>query len=235
MNLSLYALTGALNSAFILLSVLGVGAQLRRILQRKRDPATAAEPTAVLSLNQFSVSLLAYFGFFVYGYSLQPFNHYIVWPRLLACLVVLLILREIWRDRRSRAAAIVYGSAIVLVLAGLAGLLFGSRFVDHGRQVSAILLVVVTVLLAQGYAHQIALIWRAGRTGAVSLRMSQFILLMDCSSIAFGLAMGLAEGWPLLLLASVSALTKLAILWLFRWERSSELARQRRAAVLVPA
>ena len=70
-----------------------------------------------------------------------------------------------------------------------------------------------------------------GRTGAVSLRMSQLILLMDISTIvfafafAFAFAMGLRLGWPLLLLAVVSGSTKLIILWLFRWERRSAAAK----------
>lgn len=34
----------------------------------------------------------------------------------------------------------------------------------------------VTALLVQGYAHQIRLIWRSGKTGALSLKMSQLIL-----------------------------------------------------------
>ena len=63
-----------------------------------------------------------------------------------------------------------------------------------------------------------------GRTGAVSLRMSQLILLMDISTMVFAFAMGLRLGWPLLLLAVVSGSTKLIILWLFRWERRSAAA-----------
>jgi len=96
--------------------------------------------------------------------------------------------------------------------------------VDEGRVLASAMIVAVTALLAQGYAHQILLIWRSGRTGAVSLRMSQLILLMDISTVVFAFAMGLRLGWPLLLLAVVSGSTKLIILWLFRWERRNEVA-----------
>jgi len=225
-----YTVAGAINTAFILLSLVGVWAQLRKVWHRRASGTPGAIATDILSLNQFTVSFLAYLSFFVYGYSIQPFNHFIVWPRLLASILVLLILREIWMDRRSRAAISGLALACLALLCALAGLVWGQRHVDEGRVLASAMIVAITVLLAQGYAHQILLIWRSGRTGAVSLRMSQLILLMDISTIVFAFAMGLRLGWPLLLLAVVSGSTKLAILWLFRWERRStgaEIAERR--------
>jgi hypothetical protein len=87
------------------------------------------------------------------------------------------------------------------------------------------------LLLAQGYAHQISLIWRSGHTGAVAIRMSQFILLMDISTIALAINIGADNSWPLLLLACTSAITKLIIMYLFRWVRVSEQAKIRRTIV----
>jgi len=219
-----YTVAGAINTAFILLSLVGVWAQLRKVWQRRASATAGAIATDILSLNQFTVGFLAYLSFFVYGYSIQPFNHFIVWPRLLASVLVLLILREIWTDRRSRAATVSLVVACVALLCALLGLVWGQRHVDEGRVLASAMIVAVTALLAQGYAHQILLIWRSGRTGAVSLRMSQLILLMDISTIVFAFAMGLRLGWPLLLLAVVSGSTKLMILWLFRWERRSAVA-----------
>lgn len=219
-----YTVAGAINTAFILLSLVGVWAQLRKVWQRRASATAGASATDILSLNQFTVSFLAYLSFFVYGYSIQPFNHFIVWPRLLASVLVLLILREIWTDRLSRTATASLVVACVALLCALLGLVWGQRHVDEGRVLASAMIVAVTALLAQGYAHQILLIWRSGRTGAVSLRMSQLILLMDISTIVFAFAMGLRLGWPLLLLAVVSGSTKLIILWLFRWERRSAAA-----------
>ncbi|WP_180278406.1 hypothetical protein [Janthinobacterium sp. BJB301] len=229
---SLYAIAGSLNSLFIVVSLLGLWSQLQKIWRRKHDASLGAgQATDILSLNQFTVSFLAYCAFFVYGYSITPFNHYIVWPRLIASLIALGILYEIDRDRRSRASRHALLACALLLGAGVAGLLFGPTFTDEKRVMSQSLIVAVTVLLAQGYAHQIRLIWRSGRTGAVSLKMSQFILAMDVSTIFFACAMGLATGWPLLLLACVSATTKLIIMWLFRWEKASPAARMKRQAL----
>lgn len=229
---SLYAFAGSLNSLLIVISLYGLWSQLKKIWQRKQDHHIASgKRTEILSINQFTVSFLAYCAFFVYGYTITPFNHYIVWPRLLASLIALGILFEIYRDRRSTTARYALLACALLLCAGIVGLMFGPTFSDQKRLISQSLIVAVTLLLAQGYAHQIRLIYRSGKTGAVSLKMSQFILAMDISTIFFACVMGLSTGWPLLLLASVSATTKLIIMWLFRWEKTSPAAHSKRQAL----
>lgn len=226
----MYNTLGTVNAFFILFSLLGVYAQLQTIQRRKVSLATKNSTTELLSQNQFSVSFLAYFAFFVYGYSIAPFNHFIVWPRLIASVLVCAILYEIWRDRRSSVSRVCFFVAVLALIVGIAGMLFSEQFTDESHFVSTSLIVAVTVLIAQGYYHQIRMIVRSGRTGAVDLRMSQFILIMDVSTIAFALSMGLEDGWPLLLLATVSGLTKLVIMYLFRWVKVSGVAYERRRA-----
>jgi chromate transport protein ChrA len=224
----LYSIAGTLNSIFIFVSLFGIWSQVKKVWVRKKSVECSETPTELLSLNQFTVSFLAYWSFFVYGYSIRPFNHFIVWPRLIASVLVLVLLYEIFRDRKTRASLISLIATTCLMSVGILGLLFGKTFVDEGRTVSQCLIVAVTLLLAQGYAHQIRLIVLSGKTGAVSLRMSQFILAMDVSTLFFASVMGLETGWPLLLLASVSAATKILIIWLFKWVEQSPVARQRR-------
>ena len=90
---------GTINTCFILFSLIGVFSQLRTIWRRKH--ANEQHPTHILSLKMFSISFLAYYSFFVYGMSIQPFNHYIVWPRLCASILVAFILYELWKDRKT--------------------------------------------------------------------------------------------------------------------------------------
>ncbi|MCX7290948.1 hypothetical protein [Janthinobacterium sp.] len=152
---TLYAFAGSLNSVFIVVSLFGLWSQLQKIWQRKRDASLAhGKTTDILSINQFTVSFLAYCAFFVYGYSITPFNHYIVWPRLAASLIALAILYEIDCDRRSRTSRNALLACALLLCAGVAGLAFGPTFSDEKRVSSQSLIVAVTVLLAQGYAHQ---------------------------------------------------------------------------------
>ena len=226
-----YQVAGSINSAFIILSLYGIWAQLQKVWQRKQTLASG-QVTAVLSLNQFSVSFFAYWSFFVYGYSIHPFNHFIVWPRLLAALLVLLVLVEIARDRQQFTNKLVAGIAASMLVVGLIGLLLtlyvGSGWQDQGKLISQTLIVVITCLLAQGYLHQIKLIVETGTTGAVSIRMSQFILMMDCSTLVFASTMAWQNAWPLVLLATVSAITKVVIMYLFYWVRTSPAAAFKR-------
>ena len=64
--MDLYNVFGVINTIFILFSLLGVFSQLRTIWLRKQQASTQHSPAELLSLNQFSVSFLAYFSFFIY-------------------------------------------------------------------------------------------------------------------------------------------------------------------------
>ncbi len=225
--MNIYNFLGSINTIFIFVSLIGVLSQVKTIWQRKRQEINGGS-TELLSINQFTVSYLAYFSFFIYGYSIEPFNHYIVWPRLIATVLVGIILYEIWLDRKTRMSFSILITAFLLLLAGSYGLFYGDTFIDKGRYVSTIIILVISVLIAQGYYHQIRLIIKSGSTGAVDLKMSQFILMMDISTVAFALSMGISNGWPLMVLAITSGITKLIIMYLFKWVKISPIAMQRR-------
>ncbi|MCW8108147.1 hypothetical protein OPS25_06535 [Alteromonas ponticola] len=230
--MNFYDVAGTVNTAFILVSLYGVFSQLKKIGRRKRTSDNSVRPTALLSINQITVSYLAYLSFFIYGYSIEPFNHYIVWPRLIAALLVLQIIKEILIDRKSLTAITSFSFAAGSLVLAVVGLFYGETIADEGKVISTSIIFVVSVLIAQGYFHQIRLIIKSGQTGAVDLKMSQFILMMDISTIVFALSMGLKEGWPLLVLAITSGVTKLIIMYLFKWVATSPLAEKRRISEL---
>ena len=227
-----YHITGLISSAIFLLTIGGLWAQLGLVWQRKQSATAGSEsherPTAVLSVNQFVSSFLAFFSFFLYGACLERFNHYLVWPRFAAALLTLAVLFEIVRDRRDRVATLVFVVCAALLVGAPLGLVTIPGAAEWGRTVSQTLIVIVTVILAQGYLHQVLMIRQTGRTGGVSARLHQFFFWKDISTIAFALSMGTSTGWPLILLSTVSAATKLVTLWHFRWVRLSPIARQRR-------
>lgn len=229
----LYNLAGSLNSILILLSLWGVYCQLATVLNRNQIVAIARK-TESLSLNQFSVSFFAYLAFFIFGYSVEVFNHYLVWPRLLGALLVLAILWQLHKDRRTTPTLGMLIVASLAMLVALAGLIwtatYAATLIEQAKTVSTILLLVVSVMIAQGYWHQARIIIKSGATGAINIRMSQYILAMDCSTILLVIAMDISQGWPLLILALTSASTKLLIIYLFYCVKRSPLAKQRRLA-----
>src|SRR5207249_5067840 len=98
-----YHITGLISALIFLLTLGGLWSQLRFIFERKktfRKGGLTERPTAILSVNQFVSSFLAFFSFFLYGACLPKFNHYLVWSRLAATLLTLAVLFEMMRDRR---------------------------------------------------------------------------------------------------------------------------------------
>jgi len=227
-----YHLTGAISTFFFLLTLAGLREQIRLVWKRKKDRADGKlrneGSTAILSLNQFTTSFLAFFSYFVYGFCLERFNHYLVWPRLVAIVLVSVILFEIANDRRERIPIAIFCICLGAPFGALGFLLAGPKIAAGGRIASQTLVVVAAVLLVQGYLSQVFLIRRSGKTGAVSRRMHQLFLARDVSTIAFGLAMGLKTGWPLLVMNGASAFTKVVVLYHFRWACLSLEARGRR-------
>ncbi|MDA0590461.1 MAG: hypothetical protein O2820_13795 [Planctomycetota bacterium] len=239
-----YHVTGWISVFFFLLSLAGIFMQLREIWRRKLDFRTCRKsngeldrPTAVLSLNQFFASFLAFYSFLVYGLCSEPFNHYLVWTRLPATLLAVAILYEIWHDRRGRLPALALVGSLVLFVLAVAVLVSGEQVIRQGRDVSAILAIFAAAVFGQGIIHQIVLIRRSGQTGAISLRMHQLTTCKDFSTIAFALAMPLESGWPLMTVGGVGVVTKSVLMWHFRWvrlkavtpERGSELANRTQA------
>ena len=225
-----YHVTGVISTALYLLSVLGLWIQLRKIWDRKSDPRLAERGegvTAIISLNFITTAFLAFFVNFTYGFSLERFNHYLVWPRLVAILLTLTILYELKSDRKDRTSKGTFFVCCAMTLTALAILIFNRELAMRLAVVSQFLILLVTVLLAQGNAHQILMILRSGSTGGVALRSHQLTFLKDMGAVCFGLAMGLT-GWPIVVLCSTNAFSKLVIVYLFRWVRISPIAAQQR-------
>ncbi len=230
-----YVVTGVINAVLMAICFWGAWVQLRKIWQRRSDSSLGEAPTELLSTRQFTSSFLGTYAFFVFGYSYPVIDHFLVWPRLAAALIFLAIVWEIHRDRRSRATRGLTRTLSALLVAGLLGWSVRLELGAVIHQFSTALLLLVAGLIAYGYSHQIRLIWHSGRTGALSLRMNQFILAMDLSTLAFALAIGIRSAWALALVATVSALTKLSVLWLFRWVKTSPAASARRATAATAA
>jgi hypothetical protein len=209
------------NLVFYALALVGTAHQLREVW-RRRAAAPGAAPgvaTAVISLNQLAVSFLGYYAFFVYGWCVRPFNHYLVWPRLAGLLLVLAILRELARDRRDPVSRGVFGTGVALLLPALVVLAVAPELGPEARLVPQVLAVVATVLLVQGFGHQILLVRRARAVGAVSTWMHVSTFVKDFSLAALGAAMGAAQGWPLILMGGASVAVKsvlIAHLWAYR-------------------
>ena len=231
-----YQETGWIVVICFTLSLLGIAGQLMQIRERRREMLALLEadrsvehrPTDVLSLNQFFASFLAFYSFLVYGLCLDPFNHFLVWTRLPAVLLAVLILREIHIDRRDRPSAAVWWTSLLMIAVSLGLLVSDVRVSSEARWVASGLALFAAAVFSQGLLHQVIRIRQTGRTGAISLRMHQLTTLKDASTVAFAVTLPNGNGWPLLVVGLVGIVTKLALMWQFRWARRSPVAAARR-------
>jgi hypothetical protein len=224
-----YHLVGTTSTAIFMLCLIGIVVQLAFILKRRRRFADNGAPTAVLSLNQFASSYVAFLTVFIYGFCLERFDHYLVWPRLTAAVAVLAIMREIMRDRRDLVTRAIVASCTLALVASLALMASRPSVPAELRTIAQWAVVASSLVVAQGFWRQIVSIRRSGHTGAVALRMHQLTFAKDVATMLFGLAMGIASGWPLVVTNGVCALAKLGVMWQFRWARLSPVAAERRA------
>ena len=224
-----YHIAGTINAVLFVLSLSGLGAQLARIWRRRRSAVVRSDrPTAVLSLNYFFVSFIAYYAFVVYGYCVRPFNHYLVWPRLAGCVLLLAVLWEIARDRADRNSRGAVAIALAMLTGGMGSLVLSPPILIEGRTISQGLSLIAAVLIVQGLVHQIRMIRKSGHTGEVSPVLHLFTGVKDASTLAFGVTMGLAAGWPLVVMGGSSAALKVLLLYQFRWASRSHAAALRR-------
>ena len=228
-----YHVAGIISMILFLFDLAGKGAQLREVWKRKRptlpdhwrsgDTAITDchRPTAVLSMNFFTMVFLSSYLLVIYGFSLPRFNHYLVWSRLIASVFVLMILYEIMIDRRTRGATAIFWTCATALAGGLVILSNYRAVAIQAIIVPQVLMVVIAVILSQGNLHQILIIRRTRRTGAVSLRSGQLVILKDLGTVAFAVTMGLAAGWPIILVSGSSAVLTLILIWHFRWVRTA--------------
>lgn len=218
-----YHFAGTISGFFVFLSLFGVIVQLRLLLERKRLHENGAlqgeRPSDVLSLNRFFTSFLAFFAVFLYGLTLSHFDHYLVWPRLIVMAVLLWILYEIKIDRKSRRSVLIFYSGVVFLIGAFVLGLTPYRSVVFNVGMPHLFILVALFLFVQGAVHQIMIIRRARKMGGLSIRMYQFYLLKDISSLAYAWSMGFSVGWPLLLFYSVSLVVQSLSLYHFRWAR----------------
>ena len=180
--------------------------------------------TSSLSLNRFSTSFLAFFAMFLYGLTLEHFNHYLVWPRTLALVLILGILYEIQHDNGDKLSRTIFRMGVIAVVLSFVLAFTKYRIVVHSTGLSQILVMGVTLLFVQGALHQILKIRRCGSVGGLSLGMHQLFLLKDLSTLIFGFSLGLSLGWPVILLHGMSLIMMSVTIWHFRFVRLSPVA-----------
>ena len=200
----LYHILGAVSSILFLLTWYGLSKQLNLINHRKSKKLLATEN---LSINQFGSSFFAFYANFMFGIAIEPFNHYLVWTRFGALVLLIAILFRIYQERKGRVNSVVYYGAVLAFLMGL--LSIGYRpFPIFAKVATDMLMLVVTLVLVQGTIHQYWLLHKSNSLGSLSFPLIKSILIKDVSTLAFALTMPFSSAWPLLTLNGMSIISR---------------------------
>jgi hypothetical protein len=204
-----YHLLGWLSSLVFVFTWYGLSHQIFQMVSAKKYDNTASQS---LSINQFSSSFFAFYANFIFGLSAENFNHYLVWTRLGALLLLLVILGYIWKDRRSFLSFFAFSSATMAIVLGFVAMNF-RPFPVIATYGTNSFVVIVALILVQGTVHQCMVINKQKNVGSLSESMVFSIILKDFSTLAFALTMPLAMAWPLLFMNGSSILSR-GFLWL---------------------
>jgi hypothetical protein len=164
-----------------------------------------------LSLNQFGSSFFAFYANFIFGIAIETFNHYLVWTRFGALILVLGILFWIHLERSSKLTFAVLLACCAALALGLVSMSL-RPFPDFARFGSNSLMIVVTVILVQGTVHQWFILHRRNDVGALSFSLMRATVLKDIATLSFAFTMPFNQAWPLILLNGSSAVFRGALL-----------------------
>lgn len=203
-----YHLLGWFSSLVFVFTWYGLAHQIVKIAHAKKHTNL---PSQSLSINQFSSSFFAFYANFIFGLSAINFNHYLVWTRLGALLLLLVILAYIWQTRRSFLSLFVFSAAAIAVVLGLVAMHF-RPFPALATYASNSFVVIVALILVQGTVHQWLVIKQENTIGSLSESMFLSIILKDISTLVFALTMPFTVAWPLLFMNGSSILSR-GFLW----------------------
>ena len=208
----LYHILGFASAALFLLTWLGLWSQIKA-MTRFQVPVSSESGDAnySLSLNQFGSSYFAFFSIFLFGISVEPFNHYLVWTRFGALILTLIIIWKIWQHRRTTISGYVAAVALLALIGGTLSIAF-RPFPMLAQLGANTLMLVVTVILFQGSLHQWLVLQRRQKVGSLSFALFRNILIKDVSTLLFSLTMPLSQSWPLLILNGTSVIMRGSIL-----------------------
>lgn len=204
----LYNIVGSISSILFVGCLWGLLAQIRKVHARRQvQPGGVASgfATQSLSVNGFFSSFFGFYAFLLYSIMLPGMDWYIFGTRLFAALATWLVLLEIFRDRSQLSQRLPFIVATLAMVSAFVAMGFREQVMGLGRLTSEILAVIAAFVMLQGGIQQIRKIIAAKCTGAMSLSMVSIFFVKDMSNVAFGLVLGWAAGWPLILLGVVNA------------------------------
>ncbi|PHR73461.1 MAG: hypothetical protein COA66_03470 [Arcobacter sp.] len=215
----LYNIVGSLSTLLFIGCLWGLYEQIKKIKKRELEydytSKNLAYATQSISVNGFFSSFIAFYAFYIYSIFLDNIDYFIFGTRLLASLVTLYILFLIYKDRTALKEKLPFTIAFIAMILSIGILFFREESMIIGKNTSITIIITSTIIMFQGGISQIITIFKHKCTGALSLKMNIIFCLKDVMNIIFGFVIGIADGWPLILMGTISAFLKISVIFQF--------------------
>ncbi|MBL7663115.1 hypothetical protein JNK13_10235 [bacterium] len=216
-------IAGLISSIFFLLTIAGYWHQLRKIWTVKQSATnqiaggnSELKATQSIDLRFIFSAYISIYSFFAYGLSLPQINPYLVIPRIIAIVIILAIIYEIWQERKNKQSQYYLLTALSVLIAVVVVALISRSTLTALVPLWRLILCALSINLGWGFFHQSKLLTTSGTTGNLSLPMLGLSLAKDISGVVFGATMGFQDGWPVALMHLVSILGRVILIRQYR-------------------
>jgi hypothetical protein len=212
-----YYFWGLVSSILFLSAIPAVIHQLQLIWKRRRwraEGLITEAATLSISLNQIFSSYCAVYSFFLFGLVSDSPDPFLIYPRAVVGALLLMVIFEIARDRRSIVARWVLGVCSISLVAPLVVVAAGYRTSEVTRNGSSVLVCLAALCLAQGNISQYLVLKRSWRRGGVSLPMHLLLYGKDFAGMMFGLQIGMSA-WSIVFMHGMNLVMRAPIIYTY--------------------
>ncbi len=193
---------GFIHAISLFLISLGSLEQLLLIRESKSQTRTKnnqGKHTSQLSVQYRGNASCFFIVIILWGLSLEPIDWIVIISRIFAYVISLLILHELWLDRRNIETKCYFFISLALTSFGLSLMLWAWDTFKHLSSFLGTLTIICSFTLIFGLIDKVYQIIKAKSPGKQCLVEIVFQLIKDLSGIIYGLLVGFKTMWPLVI------------------------------------
>ena len=197
----------------ISLILINIGALNQLFLIRKSKTISKDIPgknTSQLSVKYRSNACFFFIVIILWGLSLEPIEWTVIFSRILAYIISILILYELWLDRRDVRAKYYFLICIAFSSFGFSLIFFYWNIFKNLSSFFGTLTIIFSFTLIIGLIDRVYKIIEAKSPGKQSLLEIVFQLIKDLSGIIYGFLVGFKTMWPLVIALCFLSIIRIA-------------------------
>ncbi len=189
---------GLIHLATFAIAAIGTIDQINLIWKSKAENQSGKGlNTASLSVKYRGNTILLLLCTILWGLSLEPIDWLVIVTRGVTLIGFILILLELWHDRRDRESQYWFFSCISLIIIGTLVVLFGWDTLKNSSGIFGTLTIILCFNLLLGLWDKLCNIIRDRSPGQQSLLEMVCQLSKELSGTGYGLLVGFDKMWPM--------------------------------------